>query len=469
MWTVGFLMTFSTSASAQSSFEEIVRDARTDSPTAQMSAADLDIARHRKGRSVARLMPQINLSDTQTYRVNNPDRYSFGSDEEPDCEDDPTNIFCLPLAITDGQITLPENTLSNILSLSGTLPISSGSITNVMQQNLSKQKTQVQVDAQDERLVQDLINQYAELQYSVGALIMYEESLMLAEETLRAVEGRRDAGEATALDVDQAQLDVDQAALSIAQIERSLPNTLDQLALTSGRPAEQDVRVCPFSDNIDTGGESLDLARATSLESVELDLRMDTLDRTSARLDILPTLTFIGSLSYSGNGEDFQSLSDSFIYDNWYVGANLSMTLFDGLNRHHVRREAVASLEKTEIEVETERRSLALEDQKMALDLRDVAEDLDLSARAVSLQEREVTASRSLYFDGGATTFDMYTQSRSMLEQFRLQYLGLQRQQLQLTAQRWIKAGQGDALLETLFARERAHAAAIQCRTVSSQ
>lgn len=467
MWAVCFLFSQTLTAQADAqTFEETVRAARLGSPTAQMGQEDLTMARHRVGQSVARLMPQVSLSDTFTYRENNPEKYTFSIQDYIDCDEE-QSILCLPFAITDGQITLPGNAYSNILSLSGGLPISSSSITGLLQQRLASEMTHIQVDSQDERLVIDLVSEYAELQYTVGSLIMYEESLSLATETLRAVEGQHAIGEATLLDLDRAQLEVDEAARSIAQIERALPGTLERLDLLSGGLPEGTIRVCPFSENIDTG-DPLSLESANRLAAAETDLRMDKLRRTSARLGTLPTLTVVGGLSYSGNGADMTELNESFMYDNWYVGGNLSMTLFDGFGSHHARRGAVASTRKSTIDVENTRRSMQLDDQELALKLKDTAEDMVLSARAVSLQEREVAATRSTYFDSGDTTFDVYTRSRSLLEQLRLQHLLLQRQQVQLTAQRWVAAGQVEPLLDQLYARERSHAAAVTCRVVSS-
>lgn len=465
MWAVSFLLTAVQTARAEPSFEDTVRRARASSLTAQMGEEDLTMARHRMGQSVARLMPQISASDMHTYRYNNPDKYTFSLDSEVDCDEE-FSVLCLPFAITDGQITLPDNSLSNIFSLSGALPVSSTSITGVLQQRLLGQMTHIQVGAQDERLVLDLVSQYAELQYTVGALVMYEESLALSEETLQAVQGKLRAGTATDLDLAQAELDVDEAALAIAQIERALPTAMERLELLSGQPAAAGVRVCPFAEDVDTG-TALDLEAATTLAQAETELRLDRLGRTSARLGALPTLTVMGGLSYSGNGADLDELTESFIFDNWYVGGSLSMTLFDGFGSHHSRREAAASLRKTELDVENTRRDLTLDDQELALELTELAEDLQLSSRALDLQAREVDAQRALYFESGETSFDLYTQSRSLLEQQRLQHLALQRQQLQLTAQRWVTAGQVEALLGQLFAREDAHAAAASCRAIS--
>ena len=57
MWAACFLLSQTLTAQADSqTFEDTVRAARLDSPTAQMGREDLTMARHRVGQSAARLM-----------------------------------------------------------------------------------------------------------------------------------------------------------------------------------------------------------------------------------------------------------------------------------------------------------------------------------------------------------------------------------------------------------------------------
>ncbi len=465
MWTLAVLLSHATLARAGISFEDAVRTARDQGPSAQRGEADLQIARARKGQSIARLLPQVSASDRFNRRVNNPERYTFSFDSDEDC-DPAVNPLCLPIALgEDGQITLPENTLSNSLGLRGSLPVNVRSLTGVRQAGLSQELTRLRVDAQDERLVLDLVGQYAELQYGVGALMQYEARLALAEETLAVVQGRFTAGEATELDVEQATIDVDEASLAIAQIERALPAGLDRLRLL-GSPVEGGLLVCPFGDPPDPA-TALDLTTATSIASAETSLQLDRLRRTQDQLDVLPTLTLVGGASWTANGQTLAELGESFLFDNWYVGATLSLSLFEGGARLFSRREAAAAVRKSELDLAQERETLALDDRDRVDALADVATEIDLAQRQLDLQSRQVEAARALYFDGGETTFDRYTQARQRLEQRQQQLLALKRQRQQLTAQRWVLAGHADALLDHLFAHERTPDTQAACRTIA--
>jgi len=463
---LSILLLFSPPTRAAPGFEDTVQGARAVSPTAQMGAEDLIMARHRFAQSIARLLPAISASDNYTYRYSNPDLYSFGDDGSGESCDPEADGLCLPFTVIDGQVTIPDNSHSNSLSLSASLPVSAAVITSAMQQKNSQELTELQVLSQEEQLIQQVVGLYGDLQYTVGALVMYEESLALARETLTAVAGEHAVGEATDLDRDQARLDVDDAALTITQINRALPLMLEEIALVSGQEDGDGASVCPFPEDVDTG-QPLDISGATSLANALVQLDMDKLDRTSSRLDLLPSLTLMGGLSWSGSGADPAEVSDNFIFNYWYVSGNLSMTLFDGFGGYHSRREAASSLRKTQLDVDYDQQSLDLDDRGLALDLLDLSEDIALTERSIALQEREVQASRALYFDGGQVPFDMYVQSRSLLEQLQLQLLSLRNQQQQLTTSRWASAGQIDALLSQLYDIERANAAAGRCRDLT--
>lgn len=285
----------------------------------------------------------------------------------------------------------------------------------------------------------------------------------MANETLGVVRGRFDAGEATALEVDQATIDVDEASLAVTQIERALPAGLDRLDLL-GSPVDQGLLVCPFGAPLDPDTE-LDLAAATRIAAAETELKLDRVRRTQGQLDVLPTLTVVGGATWTANGETFTDLEESFLFDNWYVGATLSMSLFEGGARHFSNREAAAAVRKREVELILERDTIALDDRDLRHALQDLAREVDLAVRQLDVQRREVEAARAKFFEGGDTSFDRYTQARRRLEQLQVNHLALLRQQQQLTAQRWVHAGHADALLNHLYAHERTQDREA-CRTV---
>ena len=453
-------------AGEATTLEESIEFALRQSPTAQMGEEDLAMARHRMGTSVSRLLPSLSLSERQTYRYNNPEKYNYsfhyGGGE---CVPTPETP-CLPYVVVDGQLMVPEAVMSNSLSLSMVQPVAASSVVGVLQQQQGKNLTVLKVRGDSEQLVGQLVNSYTELQYQAALQDILEGSLALAQEMAHAVQGMHAVGESTDLDVDKALLDVDEAQTNLDQLHRALPLYIEEHALLSGLDKDEPIRVCPFLRDPDRG-EDLQVEEATKLEMLRTQVKVDRLNRTSSQLSLLPTLYLMGGMTYSGAGEDLDTVRASFYtYDSWYVGGMVSVSLFEGMGRYHSYRSAVSSLRKSRLELETEQSQLDLDDRQMALKLADLAEDEALARRSVDLAERNVVAVRSVYLDGGQTNFESYTQARKNVEYQQQHRLLLQRQQVQTMTMRWLNAGYADALLGRLYLEERQHADNRQCVTV---
>lgn len=452
-------------SSAQArSFEDVVSHARAHSPTAELAADDLVIADSSYAQSIGRVTPAVSMSDRHTLRHNNPDAYSFDLGTS-DCEQDPSRP-CIPFSVIDGQVVEASDTWSNSLSLSVSQPLSVSPFLSVLQNKRMQRLTRLTVQGDDEALVQQLVQQYGNLQFDVGALEIYEASLALALETEAATEGSHAAGESTDLDLDLARHDVAEARLKVAQTERLLPLDLEALVQVAGLDRDTALRVCPFAEDPDDGAAALETTGATELAILEQQVELDRLSRTGERLGLLPGLTLMGGGSWSGSGTDLAEVGESFRFNNWYVGGTLSLSLLEGLGRHFANRSASASLRQSRLSLATQQADLELSDRELALELVSLSEDRALLVRSVELSERNVVATRSLWLEGGES-FDRYTMARSSLEQTQLQLLSVQQQQQSTMAMRKIQAGHTAALLDHLFTGDGAHAASDRCRELS--
>jgi len=442
--------------------EEVTQRARSDSPTAIIADADLDLARSRVGSAVSLMLPRVSLSERQTYRHNNPEKYSFSLDGSATCEPSSTEP-CIPLAVVDGQVTLPDSFLSNSFGLSAVESLSASTMVGVAQQKKAAELTETKVGGDEERLIQELLSAYSDLQYQVGLIAIQQRSIVIATELETAVRGSLTAGTATQLDHDRAALDLEEAVTKLSQLERRMPTYLASYAHTAGLDALSVVRICPLLASPDRGEEG-SIEASTQLEALRLQQELDRLSQLSARLTFLPSLNVLGGLSYTGSGEDMDTVrAGMYTYDNWYVAGIASWTLFDGLGRMHRNRSADVSLLKSTVELADTTASLRLQDQQFALQLSDLAEDHALAVRSVALAERNVDAVWSMFVDGGQVTFDAVVTARKLLEGERRRQLSVERQRQQVMIARWLSGGRMSQLLGHVFEEESAFEAAGQC------
>lgn len=448
--------------------EAVIDTARRDSPTVQMSADDLTIADHTVGMVTSTLLPRISASSRDTYRYSNPEKYTFdysydGSECVP-TEEDP----CIPFVVIEGQVVIPNESWSRSRSLSGSQTLSVDPVMDLLEQRQRRVSTTIQVRSEEESLIFELIGAYTDLQYQRGQEALYTENILLAEEMEAAVTGQHAAGEATDLDLDAARLDTASARLDLLQLNRTIPLSLADMAHTAGIDTLASLSVCDFGEPLDDGS-AIDLTNAVTLARLESTLAQESLGRKAGRLDLVPDLSLNGGLTWAGSGELYGELTDATTFDNWYVGASLSTTLFDGGASYHQRRSDAASLHRAQLDLARGQEALKLDDAQLAQALTELQEEAVLLDASVVLAERNVVATRSRYLDGGQVPLDAYTQARASLEQLQLQRLALAAERQELTALRWINAGLTEDLLEALFAADRRSAASDRCHPLSRQ
>lgn len=432
----------------------VIEQARTVGPDMALARGDVEVARQHVGSAASFHLPRLSVSERQTYRYNNPERYTYSYEEEVGgaCVD-PSGSTCLPVVVIDGVVTAPENRLSSALSFTGVQPvIAPREVVAIRQAQAAVDLTEVKVKSTEERLVLDLLSAYFDLQASAAQREVYDRSLALEQELLANVERKVQTGQATELDLKRARLDVVQAESRIRQLDREVRLGVSGLALQSGLSEDVSLRVCAQEATFPADGP-LDLSGATRLRFLEEQAQMDRLGLSAARTALIPTLSVVGGLTFTGNGESMEAVVESFMFDSWYVGGNLSLSLFEGLGRYHSNTTARLELEQGQRKLDVERLDLNQDDLEAAARLSALAEDLALLDQAITLSEAAVEATRARYLAGTAT-FEMWTFSRQALEDQRLRRVATLKQQWQLTAYRWINAGHMDELMERISSGE---------------
>jgi len=453
---------------AEVTFDDLVAGVTGTGTTAQIVALQDRLARQRVGLSVSRLLPTISLSERVSAQFIDEDRYTSLEQTAEECEAE-RGQPCDVLLLLDGYITLPDQTWSNSLRLTLRQPLLDlGAIHGVHQQEQQRRIADLQGRLQMEGEILELVQAYTDLQYDVQRLELQRRSAELSEETLGVVQTRHGIGEATTLELDQAQLDLDQARLELAQAERSLPRTMATLWETAGEPAGGSLQVCPLMA-VDDTGQPLELAGATRTELSSQQVVADRLAHADTVLSWMPTISLTGGLAFSGSGATHDEMWKDMGFNYGYVTGSLSWTPFSGLSAYHRLRSAGYELQKGELEHDRDVRELALQDAELAADLLDLHEDALLLEQQVALKERSERSMSSRYADGGQVPYERELQSRSALENARMQLLTKRRQQVIAMAQRWVKAGQAEEFLDLLSAAEGEYASGGRCQELSRE
>lgn len=450
------------------SIPEVIQAARDSAPAMDIAETDLEAAEHAVGSALSLNLPRLSVSDRQTYRFNNPEKYTYSYNVEQGgaCLNDAESA-CLPVVVIDGVVTLPDSKWSNAVSVSGIQPlIAPRQIVAVKQAQGRVELARIKIKGAEEQLVMDLLSSWFQLQAAEGQREVYQRTLALDQELEANLVVRVDTGQSTQLDLERARLDVEEGKVRLRQLDESEALGAEELAFTAGAPLSEALRVCP-AEPAEDPARALSLEGSTRLMAMEQQVEMDRLSLVAARTALIPTLNAVGGATWTGGGTSMEAVVESFMFDHWFVGGQLSVSLFEGMGRYHSNKTAQLGVESSRAKLEQERQEAALTDRQWSQQLAAISEDLALLDRSIILSEANVVAIKSRYLAGTAT-FEMWTFARQSLESLRLRRVASLSQQWQLVAARWISAGRVDELLSWVASVDADIAARSACRPITA-
>ena len=201
---------------------DVLREARADAPSIEVAQRELESAEHSVGNAVSLHMPRVSVSERQTYRYNNPEKYSYSYnfEEGGQCFDAAGNP-CLPVVVIDGTVTAPESRWSNSLSFTGIQPvIAPREVVAIRQAQGRVDGAELKLKSQEEQLILDLVGAYLGLQAGLGQMDVYAQSLSLNEELEANLVVRVDTGQSAPLDLERSRLDVEESKARLRQAAR---------------------------------------------------------------------------------------------------------------------------------------------------------------------------------------------------------------------------------------------------------
>lgn len=426
---------------------EVISSTRTSSPAVVTAKMDVEISALQARQALSLQLPHVSLSDRQTYRYNNPEAYTYDYyGDSSSCVPTADEPCPPPYVVVEGQVQAPEDLLSNALSLSVFQPlIAPRQVVAIMQSRERAETSAISVEGKEQQAVLDVVNAYFQMQALLSQKKVELAQLALSKEVEVATRGALKTGQTTQLDADRAQLDREMVEQKLRQLDEEMSLAASELARISGTHIDSPLRVCQQSP-LAGGNKALALDNSTRVLMSAQQVEMERLGLAAARTSLLPTLNLMGGVTWSGAGQDMTEQFVTFQYDHWFVGANLSLSLFDGLSRYHGSESARLEYDQAQRKLDDDRQQVKAQDQRAAQQLGWLDEQLRLLDRSITLSEAQVGAMKARFLAGTAT-WEMYTQARQLLEMQYLQRVALIQQEWQIAALRWIGAGQMEPLI----------------------
>lgn len=410
--------------------DQILEEAYVNSPDIKQTRLSLVRSRESLNAQNASLKSKFALT-LNPFSYSNNREYSQDFQEWRTYENLESNgIFSIsqPIAITDGTIKLVDkfgyqsstlndngsvNAFSNNLQLQIDQPIFTYNRTKLRLKELELDLENSLLSYALQKLnIEKLVSQYFYNVYqNQQKLIISKEELDNQQQSYDIIKNKVEAGLSAREELWQAELNLANANSSVYNAEVSLENSKDQLRQVVGMDLETQIDILANID-VDTvivnQQEAIDYALKQRME-----LRQRQIDIENSQFNLITTNAnneFKGNLSLAvglfGDNEAFQNIYTSPT-DNEKVSLSLEIPLWDWGQKKSSMKAAQASLDMSELNLETEKTNIAINIRQVCRNLKNLVYQIEIAKKNVENAQLTYQLNLEKYKNGDLTSMDL--------------------------------------------------------------
>lgn len=251
------------------------------------------------------------------------------------------------------------------------------------------------------------------VQENIGLL---EKNIKNLEQLLFETRELYKAGFAEQLDIDRQELSLSNLRIERENLVRQKEVSLTNLKYTIGFPIDQPLVVSDDLDAMTIEAEAL-LSQEASPGSrpevalIDQAIRMNELNIKLNQAGYLPSLNAFGAVQQQYQGNDFET---GFWAPAAYVGLNMSVPIFDGLNKKAKIQRARLDLEKARNQREELVRGISLEVANAQTNFRNASSRLNSQQKNLDLAERIYETAQVKYREGIGSSLEVTQAEQSL-------------------------------------------------------
>ena len=171
------------------------------------------------------------------------------------------------------------------------------------------------------------------------------------------------------------------------------------------------------SENTEINASTIDISKRSEYQLLEGQQRVNTINVKRLKFGYMPTLVAYGSLGANGFGNDLKYVG----YINKYfqtrlIGATLSLTVFDGFQRHYKIKQAKLDFKKGENNLKNLQLAIELEGASAVVNYNNAISSLQVQKRNLDLAKNIYTVSQKKYEQGVGSNLEVINAQTSLKE-----------------------------------------------------
>ena len=174
-----------------------------------------------------------------------------------------------------------------------------------------------------------------------------------------------DNGIGKQVDLDRVSVNLENYYTQLSNTQATLEQQLNMMKYMLDIPQEQTITLTDKTDMLllkSTPMLMSDFSNHIDIKLLESQQEINLLNQKSIKSGYLPTLNFSGLLAYQGLKSDFKDYfsADSKWYPYSYFTVNLSVPVFDGLEKRAKSRQAKLDYQKTQEKLDATKQSFSM-------------------------------------------------------------------------------------------------------------
>ncbi len=270
----------------------------------------------------------------------------------------------------------------------------------------------------------DLVSQVSKAYYSVlvnkQRIALLDANITKLEKLLSDTKAFNKQGFVEQIDVDRLEVAFNNLTTEKQKIERLISLSENVLKFQMGYTGSENLTLTDslsISDKEDLSISKIDITRRSEYQMLEVQQRLNSINVKRLKYGYLPSLVAYSSFNYSGQRNDLKFFTKEHIwYPTALLGGTLSLSIFDGFQRHYQIQQAKLDLKKGENNLKNLQLAIELEGASAAVNYSNASSSLQVQKRNLDLAQNIYTVSQKKYEQGVGSNIEVINAQQSLKE-----------------------------------------------------
>jgi outer membrane protein TolC len=270
----------------------------------------------------------------------------------------------------------------------------------------------------------DLVSQVSKAYYSVlvnnQRIALLDANITKLEKLLNDTKAFNKQGFVEQIDVDRLEVAFNNLTTEKQKIERLISLSENVLKFQMGYTGSENLTLTDslsISDKEDLSISKIDITKRSEYQMLEVQQRLNNINVKRLKYGYLPSLVAYSSFNYSGQRNDLKFFTKEHIwYPTALLGGTLSLSIFDGFQRHYQIQQAKLDFKKGENNLKNLQLAIELEGASAAVNYSNASSSLQVQKRNLDLAQNIYTVSQKKYEQGVGSNIEVINAQQSLKE-----------------------------------------------------